>query len=191
MSITTPAAGGSIDATWGQGVATFVNGRTAITANVAGITTTQTQVVALTVTANTFITGATYRVRGFGTITSTAANACTFRVRIGTTTLTGNIPATVAPTATTTASAHSFEVEGIVTIRSTGASGSAIGGMSARGTGPGTAQPFTDSHRVGTSTATVTVDTTVQNILELTAVAAAGTTTINFYVATIELMSAP
>ena len=186
MSVTSPSAGDSITAAWGQGVSDFVNSRTAITANTSGITTTQTQVVGLTIPANTLTAGRTYRVTVSGTITSTVSNSVTLRCRIGTTTLTGNIVTSNAPNATTTASNDGFTWNALVTVRSTGASGTIIGESYFVGSNT---QPFTVSSGHSGTTATVTVDTTVQNILEATIVTGAATTTVTGRVSFIELLS--
>lgn len=186
MSVTSPSAGDSITATWGQGVSAFVNGRTAISANTGSITTTQTQVVALTIAANTLAVGRTYRLTASATVTSTVANTVTLRARIGTTTLTGNVITVITPAATTTASNNGFTFVAMVTCRSTGASGSIIGESYFVG---GNSQPFGASVGHDNTTATVSVDTTVQNILEVTMVTAAGTTTLNGRVAFIELVN--
>lgn len=185
MSVTSPSAGDSITAAFGQGVADFVNSRASISANTAGITTTQVQVVALTIAANVLTAGRAYRLTVSGTISSSVANAVTLRARIGTTTLTGNIITSNAPSATTTAAGDGFTWTALVTVRSTGASGSIIGESSFVG---GSSQPFATATGHSSVTATVAVDTTVQNILEATIVTAAGTTTVTGRVATIELV---
>lgn len=166
-------------------------GLAALSANAGAITSTQTVVKALTIPAGTFTVGSTYRVRAFGIITSSAANVCTFRVRVGPTTLTGTIPASAAPTATTTAAANPFSLEALVTIQTVGAGGTAQGGMNVWGTdAAGALQPFAEGSKTGAQAATVAVDTTVANLLELTAVAAAGTTSVTFTVCTIECILA-
>ena len=154
------------------------------------ITNTQTQVAAITVPAGSFTKGSVYRITATGVLTSSAANAVTFRVRVGPTTLTGNIAAAVAPTATTTASGNGFRIDALITIRSVGAGGSVIGSITAAGTGPAIQQPFTDALRTGVEAATVAVDTTVANLVELTAVTAAGTTSVTFHQAVIECVMA-
>lgn len=185
MSVTSPSAGDSITAAWGQGVSDLVNSRASISANSAGITNTQVQVVGLTIPANTLTVGRTYRLVVHGTITASVANAVTMRARIGTTTLTGNIVTSNAPNSTNTASADGFRWEALVTVRSTGASGTIIGGSHYVGSA---SQPFAQNAGSSVATSTVTVDTTVQNILEATIVTAAGTTTVTARLAIIELV---
>lgn len=177
------SAGADVLESWGDAVADALNGaqmRSSATGNIAN---TQTQVLSKSIAANTLAAGDTYRIRAFGVCTSNGTNVVTIRARIGTTTLTGNIAAVATPTATASASADSFAVEAYVTVRSTGGSGTAIGGISIVGN---SSQPFAVGHRVDTTTATVSVDTTTTNLVELTAVTAAAGTTVNFHIATIE-----
>lgn len=165
-------------------------GLRSIPGGTSAITTTQTQVAAITVPAGTFTAGSVYRITAFGEVTSGGTHAVTIRVRIGTTTLTGNIAASSSPTATATANGHSFAVTALVTIWTVGAGGTADGGIAVVGTGPGTQQPFSDSSRVGISASPITVDTTVANILELTAVTANAATSVTFHQAVIECVMA-
>jgi hypothetical protein len=171
-TITVPTAGDDIEAAWGASVANAINSTTR-TSN-ASVTTTETQCVGKTFSANTLAAGTCIQLDGWFTITSTAANTVTFAVRIGTSSLSGTVAAQVAPTTTNTASNHSVRVTALVTIRSTGASGTAIGGMSFVAIEN---QPFTVGHRTDQETATITVDTTVSNVVELTVDCSAGTTT--------------
>jgi hypothetical protein len=187
-ALTVPVSGQAINASWGSAVTDSINNRTTSTiAASSAITTTQTQVIGRTIAANTLSAGSTYRLKAVGVITSTAANAVTFRCRIGTTTLTGNIAGSRNPTATTTASANSFTIEALFTVRSIGATGTCLSNMLVIGEA---AQPFSVSVAQTTSTATVVVNTTVANILELTAVTAAATTSVTFHQATIEQLTA-
>lgn len=172
-TITVPVAGEDIEATWGADVANAINSATR-TAN-ASFTSTETQCIGRTFAANTLAAGTLLRLVGWFTITSTAANTVTFRTRIGASSLSGTVAAQVAPTTTNTASAHSVCVTSDVTIRTAGASGTAIGGMSFVAIEN---QPFTVGHRTDQETTTITVDTTASRVVELTAVASAGTTTI-------------
>lgn len=180
-------AGDEILATWGQAVADWINDHTTTIAAANAVTNTQEQVVGVTIAANTAAAGRTYRITAGGTITSSAANDVTFRIRCGSTTLTGNIAATRAPTATTTASANGFWFDGIFTIRTIGASGTATGRFMVMGSN---SQPFTTGPSyVSEDTGTIAVDTTGALILELTCVTAAGTTTVTWREAAIELIT--
>lgn len=172
-TIPVPSAGDDIEASWGAAVADAINSTTR-TSN-ASFTNTETQCIGKTFSANTLAAGTCIRIEGWFTISSSAANTVTFRVRIGASSLSGTVAAQVAPTTTNTASAHSVYVTATVTIRSTGGSGTAIGGMSFVAIEN---QPFTVGHRTDQETSTITVDTTASRVVELTAVASAGTTTI-------------
>lgn len=185
-TITVPSSGDPITAAWGASVANLLNANTARTSSSGSITTSQTQVIGLTVPANALVAGSTYRLEGWGVCTSSAANVVTFRVRVGTTTLTGNIAGSRAPTATTTASSDGFKVEALFTVRTAGASGTCVAQVAHLGQ---SAQPFSAPTTVSPTNSTVTVDTTVQNILELTAVTAAGTTSVTFYGAAIHVVA--
>jgi hypothetical protein len=92
----------------------------------------------------------------------------------------------VTPTAAASGTAVPFSVELLVTIRTNGASGTALGSgtlLNNGVTGVSSAAVV-----VGQVTATVTVDTTVANLIELTYQAAAATTTCTFHNALIELV---
>jgi hypothetical protein len=176
----TSEAGGASPMTW-----TSLGGMTSITANVS-ITggTAQVQVISFTIPANTLLVGSTFRIRASGTGGSNAS-ANTFRVRIGTTTLTGNIAATLATTGTAAASIP-FSIDAIATIRSIGATGSALGSISLNNnTSTGIANK---ASAVGQTTATVVVNTTVQNIIELTFQPANAATNVVIYNAVIEIV---
>lgn len=166
--------------------ATGVTGLASKSAATGGINTTETVLVSTTVLANTAAVGTTWRLFASGVCTSTVANASNFRVRIGTTTLIGNVAAVVTPTAATTGTAIPFAVDALVTIRTIGAGGTVIGSIVLNNhgvTGVSAATP-----RVGQVVATVAVDTTADKLLELTYVSAATTTTCTFHNATLELV---
>lgn len=172
-AITVVSAGDDIEAAWGAAVADAINSTTR-TSN-ESTTNTEEQSIGRTFAANTLAAGTCIRLEGWYTITSSAANTVTFRARIGASSLSGTVAAQVAPTTTNTASDHSVHVTALITIRSVGSSGTAIGGMSFVAIEN---QPFTVGHRTDQETATITVDTTASRVVELTAVASAGTTTI-------------
>lgn len=158
----------------------------AITAASAGINSTQTVVESISIPANSLKAGTTYRIKASGVCTSTAANASNFRARIGPTTLTGAIAAVVNPTAATSGTNIPFSVELLFTVRTIGASGTAIGSgtlLNNGVTGVSAAAVV-----VGQVTTAVTVDTTVTNLVELTYQAAATTTTCTFHNALIEIV---
>ena len=184
MTVSDILDGDPIQASWGQAVADAINeGATVRTSATSAITTTQTQIIGRTLTANTLRAGSCFRFDVWGTVTSTVANVVTFRLRCGAASLTGTIVTTINPTATTTAANDPFHLQGLVTVRSIGASGTMIGGVDFVGV---TNQPFAVGHRAVQETSTIAIDTTVDLVLEATAVTAAGTTSVTVRQATIE-----
>lgn len=195
-SIVTPASGYNslffdtagvpwyLDSTGGQH--TIAGGVSSIVAASAGLNSTETVVATWTAIANSLAAGTTIRVQASGVCTSTVANASHFRLRIGSTTLTGNILVDVSPTAAASGTAIPFLVELLGTVRTAGAGGTAIGsGMLLNNgvTGVSAAAVV-----VAQTTATVAVDTTAQKFVELTYQAAAVTTTCTFHNASIEIV---
>lgn len=159
---------------------------TAASGNIDSVTG-ETVVKAITIPSYTFVVGSVYRITAWATVTSTVANAVTVRVRVGPTTLAGAIVTSTNPTATTTASNDSVRFEAAFTVRSEGPAGTVSGAISFVAN---ESQPFTNGHRAGVDTGTTTIDTTVANLIELTAVTAGGNTDINFRQAYIECVMA-
>jgi len=173
-------------ATYMQYTTAWFYENTVITAASAGINSTETVVSSVSIPANTLAVGSTFRITATGRCTSTGANVSNFRVRIGTTTLTGTIPAVVTPTAAASGTNISFAVEFLVTVRTSGGSGTIIGSGSLLNTGvTGVSNAAVSINQVATA---VAVDTTVANLLEVTYQAAAATTTCTFQNALIELV---
>lgn len=164
-------------------------GVASIVAASAGINTTETQIVGFTIPANLLTAGSTFRLTAQGICTSTVANAATFRCRIGTSSLSGNIACAIAPVGTTTATSAPFMVDMLVTVRTTGAGGTVIGnGVVLANSASGALQAFTGFQTLAATTATVAVDTTANKIIELTFVSAATTTTLTFHNAAIDFL---
>lgn len=182
-------AGDEILATWGQAVTDYLNGRTSIAAATGNIDNSpQVQVVGLTIDADSLIAGSTYRLTGYGVASNSAGSdqSLTLRVRIGPTTLTGNIACSRAPNIVNGAAGEGFGCEFIFTVRTAGASGTCIAnGWSMSGP----SNPLNTNAYVTQGTSTVAVDTTVANVLELTAVTGHASATANFTVATIERLT--
>lgn len=195
-SLTLPANGTCIINRSGQ-VVLDANGNQYVTANPnflsasitaasAGINNTETSVVQLTIPAN-YIGGAgkTFLLTAFGVCTSSAANASNFRARIGTAgTSADNAAAVITPTAAASGTAIPFGLWMLVSVRSVGSGGSIIGGGTLNNNGvTGVSAAAVVSASL---TATVSLNTTVQNILQLSYVAAASTTTCTFHGAVIQ-----
>lgn len=163
-------------------------GLESIAANSVLIDNNEDNIVYAIIPANTMVVGSTYRIRAFGQVVSnSAAHTVTIRVRFGPSSPSGAIIASRAPTTTGSASSDPFSVEALVTCRSVGATGSLVGGIVIQGNAT---QPFNAAQFIGNSGSPVTVDTTVQNLLELTAVTSNAGTTVRFHVATIECIMA-
>ncbi len=135
----------------------------------------ETVVVACVIPAGTLVAGATYRVTAWYTRVGSNGATPTIRIRIGPTTLTGNAAASLTGIGSGVASRVTT---GMITIRTTGAGGSAIGAMSEI---QSAVAPV-----VSAAAATVAVDTTVQNRLELTFISGNVANTYTFQVAAIE-----
>lgn len=157
----------------------------AITSATGSISNTQTQIVGLDIPADQLQAGSTYRIVAFGTAanSSGADRQLTLRVRIGTTTLTGNIAGSRTPDIKNTASGEGWTCEFLFTVRTGGASGTCIANGYTMG---GTSMPLNTNAFVSNETSTVAVDTTVDNVLELTAVTANASASINVRQALIE-----
>lgn len=164
-------------------------GLKSLVAATGAIANSQAQIIGITVPAGSFTLGSTYRITAYGVATNTSggAVATTFRVRCGPTTLTGNIAGSRAPNMAIGASADGWKVEFLFTVRSVGASGTAIANGTTEG---GPSQPWNTNSFVSPTTATVAVDTTVANILELTVVTGNANASVNATQAVIECIMA-
>jgi hypothetical protein len=132
-------------------------------------------VVAYAASANELKAGTTFLIRAFCSQTGSNAATPTIRIRVGSVTLTGNIAASLTGALGTTTVPSEFE--GLVTVRTDGAGGTVIGGLS----------QFKNAlaGNSNTPTAPVAVDTTVANRIELTFQSGNGSNTYTFQVATI------
>jgi hypothetical protein len=154
----------------------FVAARTTSTGAIAN---TETVIVSYTILANSLAAGDSFLLKGIYTRAGTNATQATLRVRVGTTTLTGNIAATLTmPFAATAVPGY---VEMIVTCRTTGAGGT-IGG------GGFNLHNVTSGVNVSDLAGTVAVNTTVQNLIELTIISGNASNSYNFSFAVIEFM---
>ena len=152
------------------------------------IANTETVVYSITAPAGFFLAGAMVRIRAHAQLTTGATpGSGVFRCRIGTTTLTGNSAHTQthAQNANITSLDNFVEID--VTIRTTGSGGTALG--AGVGVSKGTANAFTVESNPQATTATVVVDTTVQNLVELTYISGNSGSTNTFHVATIEALN--
>jgi hypothetical protein len=152
------------------------------------IANTETVVVGITVPANTLVAGMTFGITaaGVGTTGATPGTGI-WRVRIGPTTLTGNVAATESLLQTANRTTKNFWFDSIITIRTAGASGTALGPMAfIGGTDPNNLFSLTSILAIAPSP--VVVDTTVENKIELTYISGNAGTTLYFDIACIYLL---
>jgi hypothetical protein len=138
------------------------NPQVSITAATGSIANTETQVALMTIAANTLAVGMTFRVRAEGVTNGGTGGTSVTALRLGPTTLTGPIVASVSRAEIGTSTSRWFE--GWFTIRSIGATGTAVGTFEWAG-GDGGGYDETTRNAI---TSPVTIDTTVINKLELT-----------------------
>lgn len=145
------------------------------------IANTETMIVSMTVAANTLVVGSTFRLRAMGLWTNTTAAATSvFRVRVGINSLTGNIAAGISAAGGTTARTNiPFVIDAMVTVLSTGGSGTVLGAVL-----PSVGNVI-DPVLSAPVTAAVAVDTTAAKFVELTFISGATTTSITVLSATI------
>jgi len=151
------------------------------------IANTETVVTSVTMAANTMAAGTTFRITAGGTQTSGGTGGtAVFRVRIGTSSLTGNITTSVSPVNANSQTNVGFFFDALVTVRTAGVGGTAIGQCIASGQVAFTA-PI---NMVGVVTAAVAVDTTAEKSVALTYISGNAGTTATFQVASIEIVKA-
>jgi hypothetical protein len=157
------------------------------------IANTETVVVAFNSipTAILNIAGVTFRVMVAGTLTTGATpGSGIFRIRIGPTTLTGVIPATITLAQTGSVTTAPFAITGMVTVRATGATGTLLGNLwvdAQNGAAP-IAFTIAAAGFVSATTGTVTADLTLStNRLEFTYISGNAGSTATFRTASWEL----
>lgn len=160
---------------------------TSIVSASAGINTTET-IIAKTraLAANRLIAGTTLRITFYGTCTSSAANASTFSVRIGTagTTSDGLMVQCATANAATSGTNIPFQAILEVVVRTTGASATCYGYLTLHN--QGTTGIATAVTRVTVGTFTNFNTTTANNIISATYKSAASTTTSTFQMCQID-----
>jgi hypothetical protein len=161
----------------------------AVRTSAVAIANTETLVLGVQVPADYMAAGATFRIRAYGRLTSGATGGSSiFRCRIGTTTLTGNIPASLTIVNANNATAAPFVVDVLVTVRTAGGSGTAIGNMSVRG---GVTAAFTSAGDISALSSTVVVATNAAKRVELTYISGNAGTTATFENVVIEAVHLP
>lgn len=149
------------------------------------IANTLTQVVGFTAPANTLKVGTVIRFQGLGLLTNTtSASTSVLTLRINSASLGATLEASWSLALGTTARTNCpFIVEGNLTVISVGAGGTAWGVLVVNcNTATALGVPTT------MVTAAVTCITTQSNVVELTCISGASTTTWNFISATVEVV---
>lgn len=140
------------------------------------IANTETVVASYICAADELKAGTTFLIRAWCTQAGTNAATPTIRIRVGTTTLTGNIAATLTGAVGGSAVPSSFE--GMITVRTAGAGGTVLGAL--------TQDKQAVANAVNCLAATVAVNTTSANQrIELTFISGNAANTYSFQVATI------
>jgi hypothetical protein len=159
-----------------------------IVAASAAIVNAEALVVACTMPANTMAAGTTFRITAAGSVTTAGTPGNTvFKIRLGTTTLTGNIASTVTAPAVASITAQPFYLDLLVTVRTAGASGTVVGQGFVASTHV-TTGAFTSLNIVGITTTAVAVDTTAVKFVELTAITGATDSSVTFQNAAIQVV---
>ncbi len=162
-------------------------GCASIIAASAALVNSETLVAGCTVPADLMAAGTTFRVTAAGRITTlTSPGNHVFKVRVGPTTLIGTIAATVTAAANASITTQPFYLQFLVTVRTDGASGTVVGQGLVWSTHV-TTGAFTTLNVVGITTSAVAVDTTVENVVELTFVSGAADSSATFQNAAIAI----
>ncbi len=171
---------------------TLVNSRGGLASIVSNVTvantTTETQLIGFTIPTASLTAGMVFRIEAGGFAGDTAAYpTMTWRVRMGTSTLTGAILDSVTVITNGVVTNQAWIFNGFGTIRTIGSSGAAIASASARRY---VINSVLQSLLGGTVKTPVTVDCTIDNILEVTFQwsAAHAKNTLSCYNAVIEIV---
>lgn len=150
------------------------------------IANTETVVTSYSMPANFMEAGTTFLVSAFARLTTGATpGSSIFRCRIGTTTLTGNIAATLTIVNATLTTAAPFVLQMLVTVRTAGAAGTVLGNVYVAG---GIVGAFTAIADVSLLSTAVAVDTTATKLVELTYISGNAGSTATFENATIGVL---
>jgi len=140
----------------------------------AAIANTETVVVANAPGANILTAGMTFAFKAFATRVGTNSSSAVVRIRVGATTLTGNVAA--INTVPAAAIASPILIHGLVTIRTAGAGGTVLGSLEVTTH----LAAVTVTPNIAPSTATVAVNTTTAQRIELTFISGQGSNTYTF-----------
>ena len=163
-------------------------GIASLTATTSAIANTETNVLSVSIAANTMNVGTTYRITCAGQSAQTSAAAGSFRIRIGTANTSADAQVAInQPTSGTSGTTAPFYCEFLVTIFATGSSGTALG-CSWLAVNSATATISNTLYNVTQATSTITVNTTVANYLHLSFQSGASANTATFYIALVEVV---
>lgn len=159
-----------------------------MTAVSSAINTTETILASATIPANKIKLGTTYKVTVFGTCTSSGVNACNIRVRIGTAgTSADAVAAVINSTSGLTGTNIPFTATLLVTTRTIGSAGTMGGNGFLLNNGITGITTASTGAVIGTPTSAIAVNTTVANIIQVSFISAAVTTSSTFQIAMIEI----
>jgi hypothetical protein len=145
-----------------------LGGGTTIAATQAITTaTTQTVIASMAIPASTLLAGDTFKLKVFAT--QSTSSTVTYQIRIGTHNTSADTSVCSVVQAVGTGATGAAHFDGLLTVRTTGASGTCI----ASGIAYGSTTPV-----ISTATATVAISTTVQNYVSVSVANSAGTHTI-------------
>lgn len=166
----------------GNNIGALIQGKIAsLTVPTAALTAADTLVLSAPVPANALQVGTVLRVKASGQYAGTVSNAVNFRVRFGTA---GTIADAALVTITTAAGGTAtvgFDLEVTIIVRTTGATAGLLANGRCFGV-PAAALALSNT------VATVAVNSTVANFIELTAGVAAVTSNITFHQCSIEVV---
>lgn len=161
-----------------------------IVANTAAITTTETYITpAFSIGANTLVAGMTFKIRAYGACTTgTTSATSTVNIRLGTAGTTADtVIVSLALTGGLSGTSIPFHVEALVTIRTVGSSGTAVGDVLV--TTSGTTGIASTSPVFGGTGASITINTTGQLYLGISLVASSAKASSVLYNANVEQLS--
>lgn len=141
----------------------------------AAIANTETVVVSYAITPEELLLGATFMVDAFCTQAGTNAATPTARIRVGTTTLTGNQAVSLTGVVGTNANPSRFH--GLATFRASGSAGTVIGGLQQ--------MKHNEVNAIASATATVNANNSVALLIEFTFISGNSANTYTFREASI------
>jgi hypothetical protein len=157
-----------------------------LTAPTAAIANTETVIVAGSLAANSLKVGDTFLIKGMGVgTTSTSPGTGTWRLRCNPTTLTGSSVSFLGAGFTASRTAKGWSVEFLMHVYTLGGTGTVMGEGIATSAVASSSNDLFGTPTLSATTAALTVDTTVTNLIELTFISGAASANITAYTALI------